>query len=102
MISGKIAEVGHLVGVIQTTGELESLVGIIQTQSGVLSGQVSRYIGSDVDIYDGDYIVIPKPFDDQEFNTKGLLMKDDLTVLQIPYYETSNIADGLTVYIGGE
>lgn len=100
MISGQTAEIGHLVGVIQTAGEVRPLVGVIQTEGGILSGQIYRYIGSDVDTYDGDYIVKPKPYDDQTLETEGLLMTDDVTVLKIPYYETSNIADGLTVYIG--
>lgn len=100
MISGKTAEIGHLVGVIKTVAEENHLVGVIQTTGGNLTGTIHSYSGSAVDEYDGEYIVKPLPYDDQTLETEGLLMTDDVTVLKIPYYETSNIADGLTVYIG--
>ena len=47
----------------------------------------------DGDPYEGPYEVIPK------ITAHDKYMKDDITVLEIPYYETSN-QDGLTVYIG--
>ena len=97
MVTGKILEVGHLVGVIKANG---SLAGIIKN-TGVLSGQVHTYINSDVPIYEGEYVITPKPFDDQTLETTGKQMINDVVVREIPYYETSNIS-GITIYIGGE
>ena len=53
------------------------------------------------DTYEGDYVVIPKAFEDQILETNGLLMADDVTVLQVPYFETVN-PTGKTVYIANE
>jgi hypothetical protein len=66
----------------------------------VLKGIVNISRGS-IDVYDGEYIVTPIPYDSQTLETKHKVMADDVTVLAIPYYETSNIS-GITIYIGGE
>ena len=52
----------------------------------------------DGDPYEGPYEVTPK-ITAQTLDTHDKHMKDDVTVLEIPYYETSH-QDGLTVYIG--
>lgn len=57
--------------------------------------------GGNYDVYDGEYIVTPKAYNPVVLETKEKLMEDDVTVLKIPYYETSN-ESGLTVYIGDE
>lgn len=48
--------------------------------------------------YEGDYIVTPKAFDETVLPTKHKSMRDDVTVLEIPYQETSN-THGTTVVI---
>lgn len=50
--------------------------------------------------YDGPYSIKPLPDEAQVLNTKNKMMTDDLTVLEIPYWETSNTY-GKTVIIGG-
>ena len=55
---------------------------------------------TDADIYDGTYVVTPRPFE-QVLPTQDKLMADDVTVKQIPYFETSNV-QGTTVYIGSD
>ena len=99
MISAKIIETGHIVGVVGNNSY--ALNGIVSQIGGTLSGQLYRYIGGEADIYTGEYVVTPIPFNDQVLETKEKLMADDVTVLAIPYYETSNTS-GITVYIGGE
>lgn len=49
-------------------------------------------------IYTGDYIVTPKVIE-QTLATKDKKMIDDVTVLEIPFYETINVAGGNTVFI---
>lgn len=66
----------------------------------VLKGFVNISRGN-IDIYDGEYIVTPKPYIEQTLETREKVMADDVTVLAIPYYETSNVS-GITIYIGGE
>lgn len=55
----------------------------------------------DADPYLGDYEVTPA-VGAQVLPTAKKLMADDVTVKAIPYYETSNLSDGETVYIGTE
>jgi hypothetical protein len=49
--------------------------------------------------YKGDYTVIPD-VEAQTLETKQKLMTDNVTIKEIPYYDTSNLAGGITVYIG--
>ena len=51
--------------------------------------------------YDGDYIVTPK-VNQQTLPTLNKLMKDDVTIKAIPYYDVGNTSGGSTVYIGNE
>lgn len=51
--------------------------------------------------YTGEYTVIPKANEETVLRTKEKRMLDDVTVTEIPYYETSNTS-GTTVYIAGE
>ncbi len=53
------------------------------------------------DIYEGSYQVIPK-VNEQVLETKEKIMKDNLTVVAIPFFETSNEVGGNTVYIAKE
>lgn len=51
------------------------------------------------DFYEGEYEVIPT-FDMQTLATKGLAMRDDVTVHPIGVSITENFTGGNTVYIG--
>ena len=51
------------------------------------------------DVYDGDYDVIPRVYQ-QILPTKDKLMLDDVTVEVIPLLETINSANGYTATIG--
>lgn len=53
------------------------------------------------EIYDGDYVVIPK-VTEQMLPTAEKFMEDDVTVKSIPYFNVSNTAGGSSVYIGSE
>ena len=83
-----------LTGTINGSSEL---VGVIQPAR-FLRGMIA--ISGAEDSYDDGYIVTPRVHA-QTLNTKNKLMKDNVSVLAIPYYETSNLS-GKTVYIGGE
>lgn len=60
---------------------------------------VTEYVGGEP--YDGQYAVTPK-VEAQILPTKGKVMLDDVTVLEIPFFETSNTSGGNTVYIAKE
>ena len=77
-------------------------VGIVETESiSVNVGSTTMIASSDVEIYDGPYEVIPK-VNSQALSTAGKMMNDDVTVLEVPYYEVSNQFGGNTVYIAKE
>lgn len=119
-IGGQIKEDNELYGFL-TTNEV-SLVGSLSTNNiltGQLISQKSHLQGKlstdnilmkgiitippemPIDTYEGEYEIVSKPFKTSEIQTQGLKMRKNIVVLEIPYYETSNIS-GYTVYIGGE
>jgi hypothetical protein len=51
--------------------------------------------------YEGEYIATPK-VEAQTLPTAKKYLDEDITVLAIPYFETSNNANGKTVFIGKE
>lgn len=53
----------------------------------------------DFQIYQGSYSITPA-VEAQTLETKNRRMDEDLTILEIPYFETSN-QSGTTVIIGG-
>lgn len=83
---------GHISGKCTLSGSLSC--------KGSLSGVVSALI--DYERYTGDCNVTPNAFDAQILHTANKLLTQDVVVEKIPYYETSNIQDGITVYIAGE
>lgn len=52
----------------------------------------------DPNLYDGDYEVTPKTYS-QTLDTEDKYLRSDIVINEIPYFETSNDQDGLTVYI---
>ena len=53
-----------------------------------------------VHYYDGEYEVTPMPFTSQILPTVNTVMRDNLNVHEIPYYEVSNLSGGITATIG--
>lgn len=66
-------------------------------EGGALTFDVSTPHVLDAEIYTGDYEVTPMTHT-QILYTNDKLMTDDVTVKEIPYFETSN-ENGTTVYI---
>lgn len=90
---------GELHGTLTSTGQLHgTLVGDHHKVQGTLT--IPNVVGAVA--YAGPYEVTPKAWEAQILATDGLMMTDDVTVFKVPYYETSNIYDGKTVYIAEE
>ena len=51
-------------------------------------------------VYDGPTTVIPEPFEAQVLQTENRIVEENILVMPIPYFETSNPQGGTTVYIG--
>lgn len=80
------------------------MIGLqIEKQTTPIVLEVKDYIGTytpeGMETYEGDYTVIPK-VSEQELQTKNKMMKDNVTIQQIPFHEFSN-ETGTTVVIGG-
>lgn len=58
-------------------------------------------LNNQYDYFEGDYVVIPS-VNSQTLETEGKLMRNNVNIHEIPYYEVSNDASGNTVYIGGD
>lgn len=56
---------------------------------------------SQIPLYEGEYEVTPKTYDEQVLPTKNKRMINNLTVKKIPQYEVSNDS-GYTLIIGDE
>ena len=69
--------------------------------SGELPGELVLHYASDAEEYTGSYEVTPQ-VEAQRLETKGKIMREDVQIQKIPYYETSNTAGGSTVYIAKE
>ena len=71
-------------------------------------GERSKNVGIEIsgrgmvyEDYEGPYVAVSMPDESQVLETKDKHMNDNVLVLPIPYYETSNPKGGKTVYIGG-
>lgn len=53
-------------------------------------------------VYDGEYNVIPKAYEEQVLQTKEKTLLENVTVQKVPFYEISNASGGTTVYIAEE
>lgn len=56
--------------------------------------------GSPYEVYDGPTTIIPEAYEMQILQTTKKSVMEDIVVLPIPYFETSNPQGGTTVYIG--
>ena len=77
------------------------LHGTLSAAKGELHGMLSaRNIGAE--LYEGAYTVHSAAHEVQELPTANKHLVKNITVEKIPYYETSNLSDGITIYIGDE
>lgn len=87
------------------SGEVSLPGGIVSGKIGVI-GDISAVISipdtPKQEIYDGEYVVTPKVAERTILPTTGKVMKDDVTVKEIPIFKTSNESGGYTFYIGRE
>ena len=80
-------------------GELH---GNLSPNKGSLHGTLSAGTVIGVELYEGAYTVHSAVHEAQELPTANKQLTKNITVEKIPYYETSNMSDGITIYIGDE
>ena len=81
---------------------MEKLYGTLSATSATLHGTLSARSVIGAEIYDGAYSVHSEAHEAQELPTANKHLVKNITVEKIPYYETSNLSDGITIYIGDE
>ena len=67
-----------------------------------LHGTLSARSVIGAELYEGVYTVHSAAHEAQELPTANKHLVKNITVEKIPYYETSNTSDGITIYIGDE
>ena len=67
-----------------------------------LHGTLSARTVIGTELYEGAYTVHSAAHEVQELPTANKHLVKNSTVEKIPYYETSNLSDGITIYIGDE
>ena len=117
LIGGQIENQDNLSGIVQQQQYQKGIVhiednikGYVQQESNLkgvvdsdftIVGVINYYqSSSDFPTYRGPYIVTPTKYE-QLLETQNKVMKADVKVKAIPYYETSN-QSGTTVYIANE
>lgn len=81
---------------------MEKLYGTLSATSATLHGTLSARSVIGADIYDGEYTVHSEAHEVQTLPIANKHLIKNITVEKIPYYETSNLSDGITIYIGDE
>jgi len=85
------------------TGQLSPGNAVISgtiTNALAVGGELTIPISGIYPVYDGGYEVTPLAGTEQILATHGKRMEDDVVVLAIPYYETTNESGGYTAIIG--
>lgn len=88
-------EIRRINGSLSVVRKINGTIG----SQGRIGGSINRATREYTTVYEGPYSVIPKAYFEQILETAHKYMTDDVTVAKVPYYETSNLSDGITVYI---
>lgn len=81
----------------ELVGEISMPVGILELEGEILLPETQVLPPE----YDGSYEITPQAYDEITLPTSGCYLKDDVVVLEIPYYTTTNVSGGYTAIIGG-
>ena len=99
VLVGKVTDGNH----VRLSGSIVSEISLLGSLSPsvVLQGSivVPEVVGEATEYYAGDYEVTPRAKSSVVLNTEKKIMKQDVVIKKIPYYETSNASGGTTVYI---
>lgn len=78
------------------------LHGTLTAAKGELHGTLSARTVIGAEVYEGAYTVHSEAHEVQILPTANKQLTKNITVEKIPYFETSNLSDGITAYIGSE
>lgn len=78
------------------------LHGTLTAAKGELHGTLSARSIIGAEVYEGAYRVHSEAHEVQILPTANKQLTKNITVEKIPYFETSNLSNGITAYIGSE
>ena len=96
-LSGEITPRGSISGSLTAHG---SIVGEMSPRATIVGSLAMK--GLQGDVYEGQTYVVPRAYDNVVLETQYKLMNDNVTVSAVPFFETSNLSGGFTVYIARE
>ena len=104
ILNGNIPSQSELVGKLKNNSE--TLKGQIDQQTEYLEASLPgtlsfHYSDAEIPEYEGPYDVTPT-VNSQRLKTADKVMRSDVEIDGVPYFETSNTAGGSTVYIAKE
>ena len=96
---GSIQSKANITGVVKA---VETIIGEVTAGCVIGDVELGRIVVEQVEgeTYDGVYDITPT-VEEQTLETRGKKMRDDVTILEIPYYTTTNLSGGYTAIIGG-
>lgn len=103
MATGEIVPCETIGGTLHVVGELTGSVSLPASHDRI-TGAITVPASYDYiheEEYEGEYVVTPRPWNETILETENKILRNNVTVEVIPYYETSNLSGGSTVYIGG-
>ena len=89
LLNGDMEKIQYRDGELSRSGSFQGELGVFLTE------------GMPED-YRGETTIIPRARADVILPTKDTVLREDVTVKQVPFYATSNEAGGSTIYIAKE
>lgn len=102
MIEYIIDDAQPIIAEIGPPDAIEAEIGSGGMTAEIAVGGVIHIQPEDLDYYEGDTTVTPKAEEETILQTEHKIVEENITVLRVPYYETTNPTGGNTVYIAGE
>lgn len=89
---------------INARGSIKGSISSGSTLQGTISAAASKRNDSfgEYTMYEGEYEITPDVTKKQTLYTAKKMLADDITVNAVPYTETTNTSNGITVHIGKE
>ena len=87
---------GSVSGKISGGGKMRGSISYAGTIGGAISAGAPR------NVYSGVYKITPKTRKEVVLETAKKYLEQDIKVLKVPFYQTSNEQGGITIYIGDE
>ena len=103
-IKACLSNSNNLIGTLKINSSMAGIISDTNSIKGIIKDSDNLIYETNLDnsssypTYDGSYDIIPR-VDEQTLETKNKVLRDDVLVESIPYYQTSN-PYGNTVYIG--